>query len=333
MVAIKSERKGLTGAKVAKKMLKYQWQTFGLPDVITSDQGSHFVSSWFQTLAAGLGVRQAFSQAYHHQANGRAEMAGQQLLEKLRKMHADDGMNWAEMLPAALRFIHDTPGVSGLSPHQIIFGRDRNLPNLPFEPPKECEDAQTFLSRMEEMDQVVARKLNEAHEKRARAENAKRPEAEIFSNGQRVWYRRPEGSGDKLDSRWLGPAVVLERVAEKSYNLQISENGTIRAHNSFMKPYVTDVFNGNPKALFWHQRTVPDPDAAPEEWNVDEILDFRERDGKPEFLTKWEGHGREEANWEPIDNFFQRYCSEPIKYAKERGIPLDVTKYLRDSPN
>jgi len=151
---------------------------------------------------------------------------------------------------------------------------------------------------------VVARKLNEPHEKRARAENAKRPEAEIFSNGQRVWYRRPEGSGDKLDSRWLGPAVVLERIAENSYNLQISENGTIRAHNSFMKPHVTDVFNGNPKALFWHQRTVPDPDAAPEEWNVDEIFDFRERNGKPDFLTKWEGHGREEANWGPIDNFF-----------------------------
>ena len=83
MVAIKCQVKGPTGAKVAKKMLKHQWQTFGLPDVITSDQGSHFVSSWFQTLAASLGLRQAFSQAYHHQANGRAEMAGQQLMEKL----------------------------------------------------------------------------------------------------------------------------------------------------------------------------------------------------------------------------------------------------------
>jgi len=60
MVAIKCQNKGLTGAKVAKKMLKHQWQLFGLPDVITSDQGSHFVSAWFQTLAGGLGIRQAF---------------------------------------------------------------------------------------------------------------------------------------------------------------------------------------------------------------------------------------------------------------------------------
>ena len=131
IVAIRAQRNGLTGAKVAKKMLKHQWQIFGLPNVITSDQGSHFVSSWFQTLASGLGVRQAFSQAYHHQANGRAEMAGQQLMEKLRKMHADEGINWAESLESALRVIHDTPGITGLT----------LLPNFVRERPKRAEPA------------------------------------------------------------------------------------------------------------------------------------------------------------------------------------------------
>ena len=99
-----------------RTMLKHQWQIFGLPDIITSDQGSHFVSSWFESLAAGVGVRQAFSQAYLHQANGRAEMAGQQLIGKLQKMHADESLNWAEGLPSALRVIQDTPGVTGMTP-------------------------------------------------------------------------------------------------------------------------------------------------------------------------------------------------------------------------
>ena len=71
-----------------------------------------------------------------------------------------------------------------------------------------------------------------------------------------------------------------------------------------------DVFNGDPKPLYYHQRTVPDPEAAPDEWNVDKILDDRKRDGKLEFLTKWEGYGAEEAVWEPIGNFFQRLNSE-----------------------
>ena len=325
-------KKGADWCESRKKMLKHQWQIFGLPHVITSDQGSHFVSSWFEALAAGLGIRQAFSQAYHHQANGRAEMAGQQLMEKLRKMNADEGVNWVECLPAALKHIHDTPGVSGLSPYQILFGRERNLPNLPYEAPRDCEDAQAFLSRMGEIDAKVAQALNETHERRAHSENAKRPEAEIFKTGQRVWYRRPEGSGDKLDSRWLGPALVLCRVAENSYEIQITEDRTIRAHTSFMKPYVTDAFVGQPKPLFFHQRTVPDPDATPDEWNVHRILDFRGEGATLEYLVHWEGYGAEEAVWEPIGHFFQRFNCEAIRFAKEKGIPLDVTKFLPDSP-
>ena len=288
-------KEGADWCKSGKKMLKHQWQIFGLPDVITSDQGSHFVSSWFEALAAGLGIRQAFSQAYHHQANGRAEMAGQQLMEKLRKMHADEGINWAECLPAALKQIHDTPGISGLSPYQILFGRERNAPNLPYEPPRECEDSQAFLSRMGDIDTRVAQILYETHEKRARCENAKRPDTEVFKPGQRVWYRRPEGSGDKLDSRWLGPALIVRRIAENSYEVQITDERIINAHTSFLKPYVADLFVGQPKPLFFHQRTVPDPDASPDEWNVDRILDYRGADGTLDYLVLWEGHGPEEA--------------------------------------
>ena len=157
-------------------------------------------------------------------------------MEKLPKFHADEGINWPECLASALRVIHDTPGISGMTPYQILFGRERNMPNLPYEAPKDCEDAQTFLLRMQQVDEQVARLHNEAHEKQARTENLKRPEAEVFQKNQWVWYRRPERSGDKLDSRWLGPAVVLRRVGENSYEVQITDSGTIRAHTSFLKP-------------------------------------------------------------------------------------------------
>ena len=29
--------------------------------------------------------------------------------------------------------------------------------------------------------------------------------------GDTVWYRRPEGSSDKLASRWIGPALITAR--------------------------------------------------------------------------------------------------------------------------
>ena len=61
-------------------------------------------------MCARLGIRQAFSQAHRPQANGRAEAAGRQLITRMRKMHADEGVNWVEALPRALLQIHDMTG-------------------------------------------------------------------------------------------------------------------------------------------------------------------------------------------------------------------------------
>ena len=89
IVAVTCLNRGLTGAFVAQKMLKLQWRPFGIPSVIKSYQTSLFVGSWFENLCAGMGIWQAFSQAYHHQANGRAERAGQSLIEIVRKIYQE----------------------------------------------------------------------------------------------------------------------------------------------------------------------------------------------------------------------------------------------------
>ena len=102
IVAIPGKIKGMTGAKIARKMLEYQWRPFGIPSIISSDQGSHFVNEWWKTFCAKFGIRQSFSQAYHHQANGRVERAGQQVMEILRKIQAQDKICWVEALPPSL---------------------------------------------------------------------------------------------------------------------------------------------------------------------------------------------------------------------------------------
>jgi hypothetical protein len=118
---------GLTGEKTAKLLLQNGWETFGLPSVITSDQGPQFIAEWWRTMCSGLGIRLAYSQAYRPQGNGRAERAGKQLLDVLKKLSAETDINWVEALPRAIMCIHDTPGPAKLSPFQIMFGRDRHL--------------------------------------------------------------------------------------------------------------------------------------------------------------------------------------------------------------
>ena len=127
--------KGVTGEQVAKLMLRHHWRPFGIPSVITCDRGPHFISSWWQALCAKLGIRVAYAQAYHHQANGRAERAGQEVMERVRKMHDEMGISWVEALPQILDRYHDTPGETNLSPYESLFGREGPLANRPYHPP------------------------------------------------------------------------------------------------------------------------------------------------------------------------------------------------------
>ena len=333
IAAIPCKYKGLTGKKVAVEMLKHVWRPFGIPSLITSDRGSHFVNAWWQTMCAKLGIRQAFSQAYHHAANGRAEMAGQQLMEKLRKLNAEEEINWVEALPLVLDRYHDVPGESGYSPYQILFGRDRCFGNLPYKVPKECEDAITFFQRMEIIDARVADILNNKHSSVADRINANRKPPPIFNIGATVWYKRPEGTGGKLDTRWEGPCKVVARTGEHSYEVRVTPDRVVPAHGIFLKHYKEDKFSGTGVPLYFHRRTVPDTQAHPDEFETDKVLAHRiDAEGKYWFKVQWKGLPGEEVTWEPINHFFHRYSSDVVKYCKENDISPDVISYLQSDP-
>ena len=334
LVAIPSRIEGLTAAKVAKAMLQHQWRPFGIPSVITTDQGSQFANTWWQTMCATLGIRHAFSQAYHHRANGRAEMAGQQLMEVLRKIHVEEKISWVEALPIALDRIHDTQGRTGLTPYQILFGRDRPLANVPYIPARECQDAMDYFQRMRKVEETVARVINQKHQKELERLNQAWRNPEPLKPGDKVWYRRPEGSGEKTDTRWIGPAVVRSREGESSYVIELDEGVLKKAPRRFLKIHKPDVWSGKSLPLFFHKRTVVDPEAELDEYLVDRVIDHRP-DGKGgyEFLTLWMGHPAEEATWEPINAFFHRYNSDCVKYCMDNNVYTEVMKHLKSQPS
>ena len=79
-----------------------------------------------------------------------------------------------DVLPQILDHIHDTPGDAGLSPYQILFGKERTLAGVPYEPPVECEVAKAFFERQKVVDRAVAKLLNEKHLKKEGWVNQKR---------------------------------------------------------------------------------------------------------------------------------------------------------------
>ena len=81
-----------------------------------------------------MGIWQAFFQAYHHQVNGRAERAGQSLMEILRKIYEEKGINWVEALPQTLDRYHDVPNLSGIVPIRLFLGGTDDWGMCPMSP-------------------------------------------------------------------------------------------------------------------------------------------------------------------------------------------------------
>ena len=98
------------------------------------------------------------------------------------------------------------------------------------------------------------------------------------------------------------------------------------AHRGSLKPYVKDVFAENPIKLYYHRRTVTDPEGAPDEYTLEKILGHEERDGRLFFRVKWEGW--EDPTIEPAGNFFQKFNGPLIKYGLDHNIHLDIFKEL-----
>ena len=61
--------------------------------MVTTDNGPQFVGTWWQTICSLFGGRRAYAQAYHHQANGKAERTGKEFKDWLGGGPATSSMN------------------------------------------------------------------------------------------------------------------------------------------------------------------------------------------------------------------------------------------------
>ena len=148
-------------------------------------------------------------------------MTGKTFKTWLRKISEGEKVCWVELIPHVLRKYHDMSGVSGLSPYEIVYGRQRPLAGLPYEVPRVCEDAVEFFKRMEELDQRVAKHLDDEHRTRCELINASRKTKPIYPNGSKVWFKRPAGLSTGLQSVWEGPCEVLRRASAGSYLISV----------------------------------------------------------------------------------------------------------------
>ena len=173
VVAVPARKKGLLAKEVAVMMIRHWLTVFDIPRTICSDRGPQFTGGWFKAMCSLMGIRHAKSVAYLSRSNGRAEVAGRQLFEKLRKIHiTNPRRNWFEEMWPALKAHHDTPTPGGLSPHQILFGRDPLGRGLPLSGDGMAMDAKEFFARQEQTARDIRQQLEKEHAERQKSDQA-----------------------------------------------------------------------------------------------------------------------------------------------------------------
>ncbi len=102
---------------------------FGIPQTITTDQGSIFVSDEFVQFADSMGIKLLNSSPYYAQANGQAEASNKSLIKLIKRKISDYPWQWHTRLAEALwsyrMACHESIQVP---PYKLVYGHEAVLP-------------------------------------------------------------------------------------------------------------------------------------------------------------------------------------------------------------
>lgn len=177
-------------------LLRKSFCTFGLPEVIVSDNAPYFVSQEMNQFFKKNGIRHVTPAPYNPSSNGLAERAVRVLKEGLRKFsHGNIKTRICRLLYNQRKTIHSG---TGKSPAQLMFGRN-------------------FRSTIESVKQEPSnsRALEQLRN------TVFRDESKLFRTGDAV-YVRNYGKGDS----WI-KGEVMEVLGWRNYNVRVQDFGNI----------------------------------------------------------------------------------------------------------
>ena len=314
--------------KVMPMMIRHWLTVFDIPRTICSDRGPQFTGGWFKAMCSLMGIRHAKSVAYLSRSNGRAEVAGRQLFEKLRKIHiTNPRRNWFEEMWPALKAHHDTPTPGGLSPHQILFGRDPLGRGLPLSGDGMAMDAKEFFARQEQTARDIRQQLEKEHAERQKS--APSSTAQKFRVGDPVWVIRPRPMGTHRTKTWFTPGEVVRRIGEDTYRIKVGHGQFRERHESQLRVREPDL-RGRHVSLDYakHEADSDDDYAEQDDYTVEKILAQRPKASAPgglEFKVRWRGYGPSHDTWEPVSSFVPRVNTPFMEYIRKHKTKIHVS--------
>lgn len=201
----------MTSHAVADKLVAQWIARFGVPDVVTTDQGRQFESELFSALSQTYGFRHIRTSPYHPQANGLVERLHRPLKAALT---AQNNSQWTKTLPTVLLALRSIvkPDL-GFSPAEMVYGTTLRLPGEFFHAVQPEPRVPDLVRTLKDSMSLLRPTSGTDHSNRTIFV------PENMSAASHV-FLRVDATRKPLQPRYDGPFAVIERNG-KNFKLQL----------------------------------------------------------------------------------------------------------------
>jgi hypothetical protein len=298
-------KKTATTEEIFQLMWERVFSVFGIPTKMLSDRDRIFKTEKWHRLMKNIGSEQVLATAYHQRTDGQTERKIQEIRAYFRHYLDYEQKNWIELTPIAQYALNDAESsATGHTPNFVTFGTQRKKGREVRLDEKEM----THSERMAIIHKEVRLDIEWMKKLTKNFYDKKRVESFTLKEGDKVYLRRRTSgeksfniktgrTSQKLDCLKIGPYLIEQKLPNDNYKLTLPER--MRLHPIFHISLL--VKTNNP---------ISDKDEnVIDEYEVEEILRKRVRNGMTEYLVKWKGYNDADNTWEPTGNL---HCPDRV---------------------
>ena len=321
----------MTAERFAEIFINSYFRLYGVPEAIVSDRDPRFTGDFWQHLTTLWQTRTRMSTAFHPQTDGQAEKANSVVERYLRTFAARNERHWDRLLALAeFSYNAHVHKATRMSPFEADLSENPRMPLSIMAAGSRRPGGETvavsFATKMNDILQQLSDSLKQTQLAMTEEANKRRrphgfqPGDSVYVNTRHFPLGYANADADKQDGvaeeggarlsralqqRFMGPFRLLQARGENAFELDLPDHlCASRTRNvSEFKRDQTD---------YDREQPPPPPTRVTKqghtEYEVERILQWRERDGRAEFEIRWKG--LDDDSWEPYQHLTRHGARE-----------------------